>query len=157
MKGQDPMISSKLLMTLFTDSHANIKQLTDGLTDVDSVYQPLFGGNCINWIVGHIVVARCNFLMYLDVPSIWDMNRCRKYIPGAPPILSAEDAVSFESLLTDLDKTQTLLLSVLDKISIEDLQKIIEDKTIGEHLAFYLNHESYHTGQLQVLRKMLGQ
>ena len=150
------MISSKLLITLFTDSHESINQLTANLTNEDSIFQPPFGGNCVNWIVGHIVVARCNFLMFLDVPSIWDMDRCMKYIPGSPPILKVDDAVSFDTLLADLDKTQKLLMSALNKVSTEDLQKISDDKTIGEHLAIYVAHENYHAGQLQVLRKAMG-
>ena len=30
----------------------------DGLTHDDSLFQPQGGGNCLNWIIGHLVKAR---------------------------------------------------------------------------------------------------
>ncbi len=150
------MIEPRLLYALFADTYSSVKRQVDGVTHLESVYQPPFGGNCVNWIVGHLVVARCNFLMLLDAPSIWDMVRCRLFIPGSIPVTNADDAVPFEILLADLDRTQEQLLTALAQVSAEDLDAISGDKTIGEQLAFYQSHEAYHAGQLELLRQMLG-
>ncbi len=150
------MIEPRLLEALFEDTCSTVKRQIDEVTHLESVYQPPFGGNCVNWIVGHLVVARCNFLMLLDAPSIWDVARCRLFIPGSIPVANADDAVPFETLLADLDRTQEQLLTALAQASAEDLQVISGDKTIGEQLAFYHAHEAYHAGQLELLRQILG-
>jgi hypothetical protein len=149
------MISQQLLKTLYEDSYAHVKQQIEGIKHQESIYQPPFGGNCVNWILGHIIVARCNFMMMLEIPSIWDMAQCRLYIPGSIPITGENDAILFETLCVDFDNTQEQLLMALDQVLKEKLQETSGEKTIGEHLAFYNSHEAYHAGQLELLRQML--
>ena len=150
------MIEPQFLQALFVDTYDAIKRQMEGITHRDSVRQPPFEGNCINWILGHLVVARCNFLMLLDVPSIWGMDQCRRYIPGSAPVTGDDDAVPFDSLLTDLDRTQDQLLTALARVSAEDLHTIKDDQSIGEHLISYHAHESYHLGQLELLRQLVS-
>ena len=149
------MIEPRFLQALFVDTYGALKRQMEGVTHSDSVRQPPFDGNCINWILGHVVVARCNFLMMLDVPPIWEMEKCRRYIPGSAPVTDAEDAVPFDSLLADLDRTQDQLLTALARVSAEDLRPIKDDQSIGEHLISYHAHESYHLGQLELLRQLV--
>ncbi|MGD8457353.1 MAG: DinB family protein [Anaerolineales bacterium] len=150
------MISPQLFQTLYQDSYALVKQNIEGIDHQDSLYQPPYGGNCANWILGHIIVARCNFMMMLDVPSIWDMDRCRLFIPGSPPITSTDGAIPFETLCADLEKTQEQLLQALDWVSDEKLSGMNGEKTIGGHLAFYNAHEAYHAGQLEIVRQIIA-
>jgi len=107
----------------------------------------------MHWIVGHIVVARCNFLMMLDVPSIWDWSTCEFFIPGSAPTAEAADQVGFATLLADLDRTQNQLLAVLERVTAADLAVVKDNQAIGEHLIEYTVHEAYHAGQLEVLRQ----
>ncbi len=150
------MIDSQLLCALFTDTYASVKRQIEGLSHPESVYQPPFGGNCANWIVGHLVVARCNFMMLLDVPSIWSMDQCRRFIPGSSPVTGADDAVPFQTLVADLERIQEQLLAALGDVAAQKLDVISGDKSVGAHLAFYHAHEAYHAGQLEFLRQMLG-
>ena len=150
------MIEPQFLKTLFVDTHNAIKRQLEAVTHDDSVRQPPFDGNCINWILGHVVVARCNFLMMLDVPSIWAMDKCRRYIPGSAPVTDADDGVPFDSLLADLERTQDQLVTALSRVSAEELRAIKDDQTIGEHLISYHAHESYHLGQLELLRQLVN-
>ena len=150
------MIESRFLQALCVDTHSGIKRQLEGLDHDDSVQQPPFDGNCINWIVGHVVVARCNFMMMLDVPSIWGMEKCRRYIPGSAPVTGSGDGVPFDSLLADLERTQEQLFTALSRVSVEELCAVRDDQTIGEHLISYHAHESYHLGQLGILRQLIG-
>ena len=149
------MISPQLLKTLYQDSYSLVSQNIAGITHQNSLYQPPFGGNCANWILGHIIVARCNFMVMLDFPSIWDMDRCRRFIPGSAPITDADEAILFDTLCADFDKTQAQLLESLSRVSDEKLQEVSGEKTVGEHLAFYHTHEAYHAGQLEILRQVV--
>lgn len=73
------------------------------------------------------------------------------FIPGSAPVTGDKDAISFDTLLIDLDLTQEQLLLGLDRASSKDLGRIKDDQTIGEHLVIYQTHESYHLGQLETL------
>lgn len=150
------MITQKMLKILYTDTYSLVTQQLEGIKHQESMYQPPHGGNCMNWILGHIIVARCNFLMMLDFPSIWDMARCRRFIPGSDPITAGNDTILFETMVEDLDKTQEQLLAALDQVSSYKLQEFSDEKTIGEHLAFYNTHEAYHAGQLEILRQVIN-
>jgi len=125
------------------------------ITHNDSVQRPPFSGNSTYWITGHIVVARCNFLMLLEVQSIWSMEQCRLFIPGSAPVTGDEAAVSFDSLLADLARTQDQLLSALAQASSKDLTVTKDDQTVGEQLITYHAHESYHLGQLEILCQLI--
>jgi uncharacterized damage-inducible protein DinB len=150
------MNDTEMLQTLYKDTYSKVTGQIEGLTHQDSFFQPPFGGNCVNWILGHLVVARCNFLMMLDVQPVWDMVLCRRFIPGSNPVTSEEEAVSFETQRTGFDLTQEQLLTALTRVTAGKLQETSGEKTVGEHLAFYNVHEAYHAGQLSVLRQMMG-
>jgi hypothetical protein len=149
------MIQPRFLQALFADTYDDIQRQTQGITHGDSVQQPPFDGNCINWILGHLVVARCNFLMLLEVPSIWSMEQCRRFIPGSAPVTGAEDALPLDALLAGLARTQEQLLTALARVSAEDLQQVKGEQAIGEHLISYHAHEAYHLGQLELLRQLV--
>jgi hypothetical protein len=149
------MIAPALLSALFTDSHAKIKAHTQQITHAQGIQTPAWGGNCMHWVVGHIVVARCNFLMLLDAPSIWDWATCKLFIPGSTPTDAAAQHVSFATLLADLDRTQEQLLAALARSAASDMQIERDGKTVGEQLAVYAAHEAYHAGQLEILRQGL--
>jgi hypothetical protein len=145
------MISPQLLKKMYIDTYEMLKPPLKGISEAQSLAQPADGGNCINWIVGHITVARVNFMMLLDVPPMWNMEICRKFIPGSAAITNADQTLPFNRLIADLAETQNQLLNSLFTIAPEKLQEINNDKTIGSHLAFYNSHEAFHAGQLDLL------
>ena len=149
------MIAPQLLCTLFLDNHIKIKESTANITHEQSIQISSFGDNSLHWIVGHLVVARCNFMMPLDVPSIWDWPTCKLFIPGSSPTIEAAEHLHFNQILADLDRTQDQLLAALNRSKAADLEVTVEDKTIGEHLAEYAAHEAYHAGQLDILRQAI--
>jgi hypothetical protein len=148
-------IDPHFFQEIYQDSYILIKNQVDGLSEDECLVQPPWGGNCVNWILGHLIVARCNFLTMLDTASVWEMERCRRYIPGSAPVTSADGAVPIDKMRSDLDRTQEDLLSALTTATDESLQVISGEKTKAEHLLIYNIHEAYHGGQLEILRKML--
>ena len=145
------MIQPQFLSDQFVDSHSAIKLYTMGITHDESVWQPPFGGNSVNWIMGHLVVSRCNFLMLLELPSIWTMDQCLRFVPGSAPVTGDADSVPFQTLLADFDRTQEQLVSALKESSEKELKQIKSGRTIAESLAYYLAHESHHAGYLEIL------
>ncbi len=150
------VIAPAHLGALFQESYSYIKDHSEGIGHADSIQTPPWGGDCLHWTVGHIVVARCNFLILLDVPSIWDWATCALFVPGSSPTVEASNHIDFTSLCSDLARTQDYLLGAVARLGASELAVVKDGRTIGEHLASYATHESYHAGQLKIIRRGLG-
>ena len=149
------MIRPQFLSEQYSDTYNQVKNVTAGISQSESLLEIGPGVNCLNWLVGHIVVARCNFLTFLDVPSIWGMDEIRRYIPGSTPIMNDEDATPFAQLLADFDRSQEQLTTALAQVVPADLTSVRQDKSIAEHLAYYAAHEAQHTGQIELICRLL--
>lgn len=133
-----------------------IHRLVEGVSDEESVLQPPFEANCLNWIVGHIVHRRNSSLACLGRAPMWGAQTAAKYQTGSPPIRSASAARSFSDLVADLDESQQALELALADAKDEDLDAIVENdrgtKSAIDHLSSFHWHETYHLGQLEILR-----
>jgi hypothetical protein len=145
-------ISPSILHSLFTDSYNKILAHSKGISHAESIQTILPGANPMHWILGHIVVARCNFSMLLEVPSIWEWATCALFVPGSEPSDDTARQISFDALLADLERTQKGLLAALERVTSADLAVLKDEQTVGQQLAEYAAHETYHAGQLAILR-----
>jgi uncharacterized damage-inducible protein DinB len=151
--------TAESLIQSFALTHRLIKMQTDGLTNADSLLQLPFRGNCLNWVLGHILVDRNRVLKRLGESPVWDESEIARYKQGSEPIVSAEQALPLEKLLDDLDQSQQRIAAALAKISPEELAATVDaggDKSLGQALAGSHWHETYHTGQLEILRQLAG-
>ncbi|UCG24365.1 MAG: DinB family protein [Chloroflexota bacterium] len=151
------MVRPSFIQELYVDSHDAIKRDTATMSHRTSLWQPPFGGNCVNWLMGHLIVSRCNFLMLLDVPSVWSMEQCRRFMPGSEPVTGESGSVSFAMLLADFDRTQDRLLELLTRTTAEDLSVIKGKRSVAETLLYYQAHEANHAGQIELLSQFSGQ
>lgn len=149
------MLTALMLHTRFAESYEQIKQAITPITHEESLHKPLPGINLVHWLVGHVVVARTNFLTLLNVPSLWPWEICKRFIPGSIPAPEDAAVISFETLRLDLDRTQELLVAALAQTSPDDLAVLHDGRSIGEHLLEYATHEAYHAGQLSILQQVL--
>ena len=146
---------SMLLTLLFQESYTKTKEAADLVSHEESVRPFNADGLSMHWMVGHIVVSRCNFMMLLEVPSIWDWATCKLFIPGSNPGPESDNQLDFAALLADLDRTQEPLLTALSQCSDSELNVVKGDKSIAEEFASYAAHESFHAGQLELFRQWL--
>jgi hypothetical protein len=150
-------ISPELLSRLFGITYRVIKSQTEGLTDQDSLLQPPFRGNCLNWVLGHIVTNRNRVLLLLDESPIWSEAEMAAYKTGSQPIAHpGENIHSLEKILSSLDQSQERLIAALQRVSQEKMEATIDEETMGQQLAGLHFHESYHTGQTELLRQLAG-
>jgi len=140
-----------------------LKKNTDGLSHEQSLTLPQPGGNCMNWVVGHIVSARNGFLQVLGEEPIWTEEASKPYLRGGEPMTDGSNAHEFSSMLADLDTSQERILNGLKRFDPDRLGEKApfspvnnEDETLGSLLAGLAFHESYHAGQTGVLRRVLG-
>jgi uncharacterized damage-inducible protein DinB len=151
------MYDAATFAPLFSRTYRVIHMQTEGLTHADSVLQPPFRGNCLNWVLGHIIVSRNQILDRLASSSLgWDKEDLARYERQSEPITQAEQALPLGRLLTTLDRSQELLLASFETTTPATWETLVEDESLADWVAFLHWHETYHVGQLELLRQLAG-
>jgi uncharacterized damage-inducible protein DinB len=156
-------MDSNELSNLFRISHYAIMVNLEGFTQEQSLFQPPGAGNCVNWILGHIVASRNGALRLLGEEPVLHDAVAERYKRGSPPIGHERDAAPLDLLVNALNQSQERILGALTRMGQPDLDKPAaapgspaEDTSVGGQLSFLHFHESYHSGQLGLLRRLAG-
>jgi hypothetical protein len=123
-------------------AHANLQDITHA----ESLVHPSPGGNCLNWVLGHVVATRNLLMDALGEPHVWSDADAEAYHRGAQPPLVADRALPLDAILAAFDRSQETVLRRLPEAPEDQL-------TMVATLAF---HESYHLGHCGLLRRLLG-
>ena len=138
-----------------------IKLQTEGLSHADSLVQTPYNINSLNWVVGHIAVNRDNVLRLLGGEPLLSEAETARYKRESEPVKGeGEDIIPLVRLLEILEQGQERLASELGVLSKEDLSREImigERKvTLGARLFGFYFHDTYRTGQTDLLRQVAG-
>jgi hypothetical protein len=138
-----------------------LKQQTEGLTTKDSLLQPQPGGNCLNWVMGHLVVNLVEILGVLEGELLEDLPDLTRYRIGSEPIRGEEAGVLALNDLVDIYERLTTKivarLSQMDEAEFEEEIDFWQGKSRRGYVAFfYFFHNTYHLGQLEFLRNLAG-
>lgn len=139
-----------------------LKMQTEGMTHDQSLVQLPFRGNCMNWIVGHIVTNRNNVLKLLEASDkIGEIDVSRYQRESDPITVESEGVIPLGTLLEMLDRSQEHLDGLLEQISDEQLERKVAffgntEMSVSEWLLFFYFHDTYHTGQTEILRQAAG-
>jgi uncharacterized damage-inducible protein DinB len=153
------MITPKELGAAFAFNVRGAKELTKGLNHADSILQPPARGNCLNWVLGHMLDTRNDVLKLLGQPGFLTEAQAKRYGYGSEPVCTdGDDIVKLESAMALLEKSQATLEAALETVSEETLAKEHKSFMGATTLAFFLlimyRHESYHLGQAELLREL---
>jgi hypothetical protein len=152
------MSEADRLIESFQTTYWLIGKFSTALTHEDSVVQPSFKANTFNWVLGHILVGRDRVLRLLDQAPVLDSTETKLYETGSIAV-DVKTAISLDRLLHSLDKSQTVLVEGLQALTPEALAEISDDKrmqSVGDRIAGLHWHETYHIGQLEILRQVSG-
>lgn len=156
-------MDAKELSNLFRVSHYAISVNLEGFTHEQGLIQPPGAGNCANWVLGHIVASRNGVLRLLGEEPALHAAVAERYKRGSAPIGHDRDAAPLDLLVRALDLSQERILAALGRIRELDLNKPAAapgsqtgDTSVGGQLSFLHFHESYHSGQLGLLRRLVG-
>lgn len=153
---------SDLLRRGFERNVRIIHAQADGLTHEQSLIQSEYNVNCFNWVVGHIITSRHDLLRSLGVDAVIDEARLAAYQRESEPITGdGPGVVAFAELLASLDTTQEALDALFGLATDEWLAE--ETKVASDRMSsrlsqamFYYFHDTFHTGQTEMLRQMSG-
>jgi uncharacterized damage-inducible protein DinB len=134
----------------------------EGLSHAESLIQPQPGGNCLNWVMGHLVVNLIDILSVLGQEAPGDFPDMARYRIGSEPILGEEEdgIVRLEELVNTYSSLSAQIADRLSQMSAEDFDEEMDfwqGKSRRGYVAFfYFFHNTYHLGQLEFLRNLAG-
>jgi uncharacterized damage-inducible protein DinB len=129
----------------------------EGITHEESLISPSTGGNCLNWVLGHMVSARNRLMTQLGIPPVWQIDLAFHYSGHEEAAWTPDKAVDLRTLKTDLARSQQELMGALDQLGPSALEATDEQgRTLGDALTVFTFHEAYHGGQVAFLRRLLG-
>lgn len=135
-----------------------IKAQTQGLTHEESLLQPPFNANCMNWILGHIVGGRATLHRLTATTPPFDVARYARFARDSQPITGPGEGLPLDEMLADLAASNTVLIACLADMTDDDFAALPEgsDRPVGAQLGFFSWHETYHVGQTELLRQVAG-
>jgi uncharacterized damage-inducible protein DinB len=122
-----------------------------GLTHEDSLVQPRPGGNCLNWVLGHLLTVYNGVLPLMKQDPVMGEGALKHYVRGAPPIRDGAEALNFGELLSAWSQATERIDTGLAGLSPDVL-----DRPVRSLLTTIMFHQAYHAGQTAVLRRIAG-
>jgi uncharacterized damage-inducible protein DinB len=121
--------------------------------------------NHLQWIAGHLANSRYRFAPMLGLQTVFPY--AEKYTdPSAPPPhnRAIDTSIKYPALHEIKKSWNDLAAGFVEKISglssgqleTETPITVPTGKTMSDLLAFLSSHESYHIGQMSIIRKNLG-
>lgn len=133
-----------------------------GITHEESLIQPQPGGNCLNWVVGHLVCIYGQILPLLGQEPV-RKEALERYDRGSAPIQAPAEALDLQELMSAWEETTKRFDAGLAGLTAEDLDKPSPispsndpDETVRSIVTTVLFHQAYHAGQTGVLRRLAG-
>lgn len=154
------MITATNLIEAFARNATLIGRQAAGLTQEESLRQPPFRGNCLNWVVGHLANYRDLILQALGAEKVMGETGERYARESEPITGDGPGVLPLDALLAMLAKSQEGIAEALGRATPEELAKEVpagqRTVTVGERLFFWYFHETYHVGQAELLRQLAG-
>lgn len=138
-----------------------IHDQADGLSQRDTLIQPRPSGNCMNWVLGHLLENQITLLKTLGGVSPIDPEEVARYQRDSAPVLAEGPGVlKLERLLEGHDLLSAAIAARLGEMTDADFMEEIEYQdrkvTRGWRTLFLQFHYTYHIGQLEQLRQLAG-
>lgn len=153
------MTEAKALASFFKRNQYVITMQVKDVTTEESLALPPAGGNCMNWVIGHIIVHRDIALRSLGEAPVLDERETEIYKRESERLTDPELALPLSTLMERLESSRQRLQVALEQSTPEVLDQQPDPsgkRTVGEILRMLQWHETYHTGQLELLRHMAG-
>ena len=155
------MLEPSELAEAFARNVGVIQAQTEGLNHADSLLQLPFRGNCLNWVLGHLLDNRDIVLEALGEPRIMSEDNAAVYRRGSEPIAGATaELLPLQDLLDQLAQSQERLATALGRATNADMAREVvrngNTTTLGKRVFFLYFHETYHVSQTELLRQLAG-
>ncbi|HEU0298621.1 MAG TPA: DinB family protein [Longimicrobium sp.] len=145
-------------------AHQVVRVNVEGLTQEDSLVQPQPAGNCLNFVLGHLLHVYDQALPLVGQQPVLGTDALHRYRRGAPPLTDPAEAMQLSELLAAWDTASERFAAGLATLTPEAMERPMPGpdsggkltETVRSLLATILFHQSYHAGQAGVLRRIAG-
>ena len=151
------------LVKMYELSYGAINRNLDGVSHAESLVAPQPSGNCLNWVLGHMILSRGLLLTLSGGTPVLAGSQAEPYKRGSAcgAVDGLLDLATLRGLLAD---SQQQLIPGLAAMSDEALARAVPEPhnrppltgSIVEAFTRLHYHESYHNGQIGLLRKIAG-
>ena len=134
----------------------------EGMTEEQALQSSPGGGNCANWVLGHILSTRNAIHRLLGLDPALTASQAERYTRGSDPVTAEQPGLSLAEMQAAIATSQEAVSAAIPKLGPDQLSRVVTlpdplgEGTIAEHLGLLIFHESYHAGQLGVLRRLAG-
>ncbi len=156
-------MSTDLLAVQLGYNNYTFQKNTEGVSHDQSLVQPHPGGNCLNWVVGHLADSRDKLRGVLGLAPTLSEADSPVYARSAEPLTDASKATPFAELTAGFAQDQDEIVAAVAALSPEQLAAPAPfspaknpKETVATLLAGLVFHEAYHIGQTGVLRRIAG-
>ncbi len=154
------MTRQELLQNQFALFYRTVKANLADVTAEDALTQPVPGGNCTNWIVGHVTHVQNAVATLVGADPVWASAQLER--DWNEPITSGSEAVDWEPMVERLVASEPVVLAAIEGLDDAALDADGFDDpfgnvvTRGELLGLLAFHQIYHAGQLGLSRRVAG-
>ncbi|HMF75842.1 MAG TPA: DinB family protein [Bryobacteraceae bacterium] len=143
--------------------HHIVRINVEGLTQAESLVQPRPAGNCLNWVVGHLLCVYENVLQMVGQTPVMHQDALKRYDRGSPPIQDPIEAMELSKLMAAWDESSQRIDAGLARLTSQTLDAPAPfsptddpNETVRSLLTTIFFHQAYHAGQTGILRRMAG-
>jgi len=131
----------------------------DGVTHEQSLAQPPQGGNCANWILGHLMNVQNGVMRLLGEKPVWESDQLAR--AGFVPITRTTEAIDWKVLRDRFLGSRERCLAAISALSDDAMAESVPHPFGGtcsraELLIILAFHQAYHARQLAMSRRIAG-
>lgn len=109
-----------------------VRHNLEGVTHQDSLRQPAPGGNCLNWIVGHLAWTYAGAVGLVGQETSLDQAALARYARGSEPITDPAEARDLSQLLAAFDEGSERFVAGLATVPAETLGRPAPSSPSGD-------------------------
>lgn len=151
------MIEKEDFKVLFETWQWVLNVQTEGLSQADLLFQPQPGGNCMLWVLGHMMVSMKDLVVQMGGAEPQGYDLYQRFERTSEPVLDEEPGFpDLGKIRQDFAMLSDLAIQALDNQADSYFREPGWNGTKGATILFFAFHMSYHAGQLEILRNLAG-
>jgi hypothetical protein len=151
------------LVKMYEFSYGAINRNLDGVSHAESLVTPQPSGNCLNWVLGHVILSRGLLLTLTGGTPVLSGSQAELYKRGGScgAVDGLLDLATLRGLLTDSQQQLIPGLAAMSDAALEGPLPEPHNRSpltgsIADAFTRLHYHESYHNGQIGLLRRIAG-
>lgn len=143
--------------------HGVVRRCADGFSQEESLVAPEGGGNCLNWVMGHLLHVYNNALPAIGQARVMEKETTVRFKRGAAGLDATDEAMEMAEMMAAWDEVANRVDAGLAGLTVEGLDAPAPfspsnnpKETVRTLLTTILFHQAYHAGQVGLLRRIAG-